>query len=234
MKDLDSKETFVSGGPDGSAPTSLARDVDRLVHKFRTPLNSLSLNADLLGSVSAAKPGKEALYARALKSLQLEVGRLDKIAGDFQRYVSVSALKPLSVSLNELITGALAEGGDGPKPEIVIPKTVTALQVDPRLFVSVLAELIKNARESGSDAAPRIEVSETGGVVVIDVTDQGTGIDLDPAERAFELFFSVKQGHLGFGLTFARRIARAHGGDITIAKTGKEGTTMRVTLPRRK
>lgn len=234
MKDRDSKETFVSGGPDGSAPTSLARDVDRLVHKFRTPLNSLSLNADLLGSVSAAKPGKEALYARALKSLQLEVGRLDKIAGDFQRYVSVSALKPLSVSLNELITGALAEGGDGPKPEIVIPKTVTALQVDPRLFVSVLAELIKNARESGSDAAPRIEVSETGGVVVIDVTDQGTGIDLDPAERAFELFFSVKQGHLGFGLTFARRIARAHGGDITIAKTGKEGTTMRVTLPRRK
>lgn len=234
LKDKDSKETFVSGGPDGAAPTSLARDVDRLVHKFRTPLNSLSLNADLLGSVSVAKPGKEALYARALKSLQTEVSRLDKIAGDFQRYVGASSLKLLGISLNELMTNALSEAGDGAKPEINAPKSVSPLQVDPRLFMSALAELIKNAREAGGEAAPRIDVTETASTVTIDVTDQGTGIDLDPAERAFELFFSVKQGHLGFGLTFARRIARAHGGDIVIAKTGKEGTTMRLTLPRKK
>lgn len=233
-KEMEARETFVSGGPDGAAPTSLVRDVDRLVHKFRTPLNSLSLNADLLGSVSTAKPGKEALYSRALKSLQTEVSRLDKIAGDFQRYVSVSSLKPLSISLNELITNALSEAGDGTKPEVIAPKSIAPLHVDPRMAVCALAELVKNAREAGGDSAPRIEVSESSGVVTIDVSDKGTGIDLDPAERAFELFFSVKQGHLGFGLTFARRIARAHGGDITIVRTGKDGTTVRLTLPRKR
>lgn len=224
---------FVSGGPDGSAPTSLARDVDRLVHKFRTPLNSLSLNADLLGSVSAAKPGKDALYARALKSLQTEVARLDKIAGDFQRYVGVFQLKTLKVSLSEILTNAIGEAGDGPKPEVIVPKSIASVEADPRLIVSALAELIRNAREAGGDGASKIEVSEVPGAVQIDVSDRGTGIELDPAERAFELFFSVKQGHLGFGLTYARRIARAHDGDIDIAKTGKEGTTMRLTLPRK-
>lgn len=229
----DSKETFVSGGPDGTAPTSLSRDVDRLVHKFRTPLNSLSLNADLLGSVSVAKPGKDALYARALKSLQTEVSRLDKIAGDFQRYVGVSQIKPLNISLTELLTNALGEAGDGVKPEVIAPKSIAPIEADPRLVVCALAELIKNAREAGGEGAPKIEVSEVDGVVQIDVSDRGTGIELDPTERAFELFFSVKQGHLGFGLTYARRIARAHDGDIVIAKTGKEGTTMRLTLPRK-
>lgn len=227
----ESRETFVSGGPDGSAPTSLTRDVDRLVHKFRTPLNSLSLNADLLASVSVAKPGKDALYGRALKSLQTEVSRLDKIAGDFQRYVGVSQLKPLNISFNELFNNALQEAGDGPKPEVIAPKSLQ-IEADPRLMVSALAELIKNARESGSDAAPKIEASETADAVNIDVMDRGTGIELDPAERAFELFFSVKQGHLGFGLTYARRIARAHGGDISIVKTGKDGTTMRLAIPK--
>lgn len=229
----ESKETFVSGGPDGSAPTSLSRDVDRLVHKFRTPLNSLSLNADLLGSVSLPKPGKDALYARALKSLQTEVSRLDKIAGDFQRYVGVFQLKTLKVSLSEILTNAIGEAGDGSKPEVIAPKSIPPVEADPRLIVSALAELIRNAREAGGEGATKIEVAEVPDAVQIDVIDRGTGIELDPAERAFELFFSVKQGHLGFGLTYARRIARAHGGDIVIATTGKGGTTMRLTLPRK-
>lgn len=227
----ESRETFVSGGPDGSAPTSLTRDVDRLVHKFRTPLNSLSLNADLLASVSLTKPGKDALYGRALKSLQTEVSRLDKIAGDFQRYVGASQLKPLRISFNELINNALQESGDGPKPDVTASRSLH-VEADPRLMVAALAELIKNARESGSDSAPRIEASETSDAVTIDVIDRGAGIELDPAERAFELFFSVKQGHLGFGLTYARRIARAHGGEISIVKTGKDGTTMRLSVPK--
>lgn len=230
------KEKFVSGGPDGTGPTSLSRDVDRLVHKFRTPLNSLSLNADLLGSVSVPKPGKEALHARALKSLQTEVGRLDRIAGDFQRYVGASQVKPLNMSISELLTNAMAEAGDGPKVEILAPKSPPMVEGDPRFLALALAELVKNAREAGGEngTAPKLEVKTAGDEVHIDVTDAGGGIELDPPDRAFELFFSVKQGHLGFGLTFARRIARAHDGDVTIVKSGKDGTTMRLSVPAKK
>lgn len=230
------KEKFISGGPDGTAPTSLSRDVDRLVHKFRTPLNSLSLNADLLGSVTVPKPGKEALYQRALKSLQTEVARLDRIAGDFQRYVGAAHLKPLTLSISELLTNAMTEAGDGPKLEIVTPKNPPSVEGDPRLLALALAELIKNAREAGNETTPsaKLEVKTAGEDVHIDVSDAGGGVELDPPDRAFELFFSVKQGHLGFGLTFARRIARAHEGDVTIVNTGKEGTTVRLSVPAKK
>ena len=232
MSRADQRERFVSGGPDGSEPTSLVRDVDRLVHKFRTPLNSLSLNADLLGSVSTPKQGKEPLYARALKSLQAEVQRLDRIAGDFQRYVAVGTPKPAKVSPAELIQNAVKELGDASqKPEVMLAKGLPGVDVDPRLVVAALAELLKNAVEAGGKSAPKVEVRSAKDTVEFLVSDSGGGIELDPPDRAFELFFSVKQGHLGFGLTYARRVARASGGDVFIDKTGATGTTVRLTLP---
>lgn len=232
MAKHEQRERFVSGGPDGAEPTSLVRDVDRLVHKFRTPLNSLSLNADLLGSVSTPKPGKEKLYDRALKSLQTEVQRLDKIAGDFQRYVSVGIPKPAKVSPAELVQNAIRELGDVPQaPEVVTGKNLPSVEADPRLVVGALTELLRNAVESGSKTPPRVEVRAAGDTVEFVITDAGTGVELDPPDRAFELFFSVKQGHLGFGLTYARRVARAFDGDVHLDKTGPEGTVVRFTLP---
>lgn len=228
------KEQFVSGGPDGTAPTSLSRDVDRLVHKFRTPLNSLSLNADLLGSVSTPKPGKEALHQRALKNLQTEVSRLDRIAGDFQRYVGVGQpSEPKPVPVGELVVAAIEEADAG-EVDVRGPESGLEALGDKKLLVSALAELLKNAQEAQGDEPIVLETRAKGDRVEIDVRDTGGGIELDPPDRAFELFFSTLQGHLGFGLTFARRIARAHDGDVSIVETGKEGTTVRLSVPRKR
>lgn len=229
------KDRFISGGPDGEAPTSLSRDVDRLVHKLRTPLNSLSLNADLIGTVSQPKAGKEALYGRALKSLQTEVTRLDTIAGDFQRYVGASIPKPTEVSIAELVTNAVAEASppEGRKIDVSSKLPSEKVLVDPILVGGAIAELILNGIECSDSSAVKVSAKVDGSSFVIDVVDDGPGIDFDPPDRVFELFMGSKQGHLGFGLTYARRVARIHGGEVTIANSGKEGTTLRLTVPMR-
>lgn len=229
---MSGRDRFISGGPDGDAPTSLTRDVDRLVHKLRTPLNSLSLNADLIASVSQPKAGKEALYNRSLKSLQTEVGRLDRIAGDFQRYVAAADPKPAPSNVADIVTGAVTEVREKSGREIesgdVPAATITA---DARLLTSAVVELLLNAVEASESGPVRVESRVAGGSFEVDVSDQAGGIEFQPPDRVFELFMGGRQGHLGFGLTYARRVARVHGGEVSIVRTGPEGTTVRMSVP---
>ncbi len=78
----------------------------------------------------------------------------------------------------------------------------------------------------------------TGRASAIDVTvtvrDFGAGMHERDVARAFVPFGSSKPGGTGFGLYIARRVARAvHGGDLTLASTLGEGTTVTMTLPLR-
>ncbi len=237
---MDANDRFLSGGPDKDGPTSLLRDVDRLVHKLRTPLNSLSLNADLLGSVSQAKSGKEALFARALKSLQTEVSRLDKIAGDFQRYVSVGLGEVEPIAMADVLRAAVAQAGESGEPrgigriETKFPDSLPTVIGDPPLLSQAVIELIHNALEVSDDGKVLVEAGIDGERVFVDVTDRGSGIEYDDPQKIFELFLGGKQGHLGFGLTYARRIARVHSGDLVLHKTAPGGATFRLTLPIKK
>ena len=234
---MDPKERFLSGGPEKDSPASLLRDVDRLVHKLRTPLNSLSLNADLLGSVSQAKPGKEALFARALKSLQTEVARLDKIAGDFQRYVSVGLGEPEPIPMADVLRTAIAQAGESGEPRGIaridpkFPESLPSVHGDPPLLAQALIELIHNAHEINEEGRVVVEAGADGSSVWVDVTDSGPGVEYDDPQKIFELFLGGKQGHLGFGLTYARRIARMHGGELDLRQTSPKGATFRLTLP---
>ncbi len=62
--------------------------------------------------------------------------------------------------------------------------------------------------------------------------DNGPGVPHELADDIFRPFVSGgRAGGAGLGLAIARDLVCAHGGDITIAETGKQGTTFRFTLP---
>jgi two-component system osmolarity sensor histidine kinase EnvZ len=65
--------------------------------------------------------------------------------------------------------------------------------------------------------------------VVID--DDGPGIPPDKREHVFRAFESTAQGGTGLGLTIARDIVRAHGGDIVLETSPLGGLRARVWLP---
>jgi two-component system, OmpR family, sensor kinase len=80
----------------------------------------------------------------------------------------------------------------------------------------------------GGDAAPR---------VVFEVRDLGVGMSAEDLRRAFTPFWRADAsrtrhtGGVGLGLPLARRIARAHGGELTLSSTPGRGTTARLELP---
>ncbi|WP_290706206.1 sensor histidine kinase, partial [Gordonia sp. UBA5067] len=84
----------------------------------------------------------------------------------------------------------------------------------------------------------RVSVAADAQIACVEVSDSGRGIAPEDLEHVFERFFRADpNGHAagtGIGLTIARSIARAHGGDLTAASEGTDrGATFSLTLPRR-
>jgi two-component system sensor histidine kinase AtoS len=97
-----------------------------------------------------------------------------------------------------------------------------------QLFLNLLLNAAQSLRE-GAEAG--VEFTEEQGRLCVSIWDQGQGIAPDVMDRIFEPFYSTSPEGTGLGLPIARRIARAHGGELQIDSTPGEGTITRVTLP---
>ena len=116
------------------------------------------------------------------------------------------------------------------------------LELDPMRMSQVLGNVVHNALQH-VEAGGRVTVAaseETGGGVVITVTDDGMGIDPADLPQLFDRFYHTDQsrsrgtGGRGLGLAIARAIVEAHQGTIAVTSDGPgQGTTVRFDLPKR-
>ncbi len=113
-----------------------------------------------------------------------------------------------------------------------------ALDCDPKLLRRALDNLLDNAAKySPGDQPVALRVQPNGKAIAFEVIDRGIGMTADELEHAGTPFWRAdgsrtrKTGGVGLGLALARRIARAHGGDVTLASKPGEGTTARLEVP---
>lgn len=117
-------------------------------------------------------------------------------------------------------------------------------EVDREGLEKVLFQLAVNARDampSGGrlviDARSGAGLSVAGASkkpshdVLIQVSDTGTGMNLDTQARMFEPFFSTKETNVGLGLTAVYGIVKQHGGTVEVDSRPGQGTVVRVWLP---
>jgi signal transduction histidine kinase len=105
---------------------------------------------------------------------------------------------------------------------------------------TALKNVIENSLKysEGQKKAVEIELSEDASSVRIHVRDHGIGIPHEERDRVFEPFYRVdksrtrKTGGYGLGLSLAREIMRAHGGDILIESRPRWGTRVSLVFPK--
>jgi len=109
--------------------------------------------------------------------------------------------------------------------------------VDARYFTRILLNLLSNAvKYNHAGGSVRVSLRAEEKAWALDIANTGAGIAPEHQARLFERFFradnsAAAPGH-GLGLSLSRELARAHGGDLTLASASVEWTVFRLTLPR--
>jgi signal transduction histidine kinase len=80
----------------------------------------------------------------------------------------------------------------------------------------------------------RIDIStrDAGGQLIIDIADDGPGIEPQARSRIFEAFYFQREGGIGLGLAVVQKIVADHGGQIEASESELGGALFRISLPR--
>ncbi len=116
---------------------------------------------------------------------------------------------------------------------LTLPPNPVLLQADAGQIEMVLLNLLKNAIEALTNSpAPtvQIEVTQTDGRTVIQIADNGPGIEPEAMERIFIPFFTTKKTGSGIGLSLSRQMMQLHGGQLKVESEAGKGSTFRLTF----
>lgn len=215
-----------------STTEQLRRDlVSDVAHELRSPLTNLRCLVD--AAADGVRPVDEALAA-----VDTQLDDLDRLVSDLETLARVEAgvlalarepLAPEPVARDLVRDEALTHAVDLRASDAARAATVHA---DPLRFRQVLRVLLRNA-----DAHAASRVSVTLDVVAdalrVEVADDGPGVSPEHAPRVFDRFYRADASRTGrgagLGLAIARRLARAHGGEVELVDPA--GAVFVVTWP---
>lgn len=220
--------------------------LDAIAHEFKTPLTSIKAAAGSLLSSSVLSPAEKPLEAaRELVSvIDQEADRLNVLVSDTIQTARIEAgvLQPKKreCSVEELLSRAIRElepRRDGRSFQVNLHSDLPPFSADADLIGLTLRLLLDNAIKY-SPPASSITISglRQQEQIVIRVHNDGTDIPPEERERIFEKFYRGPAGenHIpgaGMGLSVAREILRAHGGEIQVESEFGNGVTFTLILP---
>ena len=218
-------------------------------HELRTPLSKIREALALLSDGAVGKLDERQLrvvgIARA--ACEREV-RLVTTLLDFSRLRAGTPLRRQEgSSIDEAIETAVEEERSDARArriDVVLEREgeAPAAAFDPPMVERAVANLIRNAVSvSSSGATVRVErrlIERDGSVTAhVRVSDQGPGVPSDVRDTIFRPFVtravehSPKSVGVGLGLSLAREVALAHGGDLVLDESVTSGASFVLTLP---
>ncbi|MEA3211044.1 MAG: two-component system, OmpR family, sensor kinase [Chthoniobacter sp.] len=208
-------------------------------HELKTPLTILRTSIeDLLDS-----PTLSANDRRAVAGLLEQTRRLSSITESLLLLSRADAgrlkLDLAEADVCEIVTACSEDTAiiceeRGITIDMKLPSVLHAA-VDTGRLSQILLNLLDNAVKYNRDGGEvKIDVAAIDGGIAISVANTGPGISPSAIPHLFERFFRVNPtpdtpGH-GLGLSLARELARAHGGDVTLERSDDEWTVFRVFI----
>ncbi len=218
--------------------------VATVAHEFRTPLTSLRMALHLV-TEGVAGPVTEK-QADLLFAAREDCERLQGIVDDLLDLSRIQAgqlqLEIRRVPAEALVDAALdvqrsAAEERGVRLTKQVALDVEPVDVDPDRLGLVLGNLVGNGvKYSPPGGEVTVRVSREAQGVRFEVRDTGAGIAPEQQARIFEKFYRAPgspSGGAGLGLSIAKDIVQAHGGDIGVASAPGQGSTFWFTVPRR-
>jgi signal transduction histidine kinase len=217
------------------------RLVADIAHELRTPL------AVLQAEIEALQDGVTQATPERFASLHEEARLLARLVDDL-RMLSLADSGQLLLERREEDLAGIAERAAAAvaaqarvkdvRLDLALQDSLPRVALDSDRIAQVLRNLLSNAlRHTPSGGRVALALRAEDDRAVVEVSDTGAGIPPEALPHVFDRFYradpsrSRATGGSGLGLAIARQLVRAHGGDITVQSTPRDGTTFRFWLP---
>ena len=215
---------------------ALGRLTASIAHEIRNPLSSIGHAADLIreGGPNADRAGDE----RLLKIISDNVHRLDRMVQEVLYLNRRDRAQPEAIDPATWLANFAHQFCDGEKiPEDAIDlqvRTSQRISFDKQHLDQVLWNLVRNAWRHGRKRAGSVRVmvsaSQTPGLLMLDVFDDGPGVAPEAKPHLFEPFFTTDAQGTGLGLYIARELSEGNGARIEYVEGPEAEGHFRVTL----
>ncbi|EKV29157.1 Sensor histidine kinase [Caenispirillum salinarum AK4] len=200
--------------------------VSKISHDLKGVLSAALLESDRL-EASAADPEVKHVTSGIARALDRAV----ELCTRTLRFAKEGPpeVRPGRVDLPALIEDS-ATTAPGVAVSVAMPEGL-AVRADPGQLSRVFDNLLRNAVEAGAKTVT-VSAWARGDRAEVEVADDGSGLPAKARENLFQPFSgSARAGGTGLGLPLSREILRALRGDLTLARTGADGTVFRLVLP---
>src|SRR6201988_2040238 len=224
------------------------REIDRLKsefiatasHELRTPLTSVQMGVHLL--LEGALGELTDQQNEVLQACRQDCERLDKLMRDLLDLSKIEAGESqpqlAGISAKDLLTSAINElrpqvEAKGLELKVAIPVDFPLVSVDRLQIERVISNLVINALRHTKNGEITISAEQRDNHVVISVADTGSGIPTEYLPQFFDKFVQVPDaptGGAGLGLTIAKSIVEAPGGQISVQSQVGRGSSFTFTL----
>jgi two-component system nitrogen regulation sensor histidine kinase NtrY len=210
----------------------------QVAHEIKNPLTPMKLSIQhLQRSAAVNSENLEERIKRTADILIEQIETLSNIATAFSSFAKLPSKKLQKLDLLPILRNAVDLYSHSLSVKLKISSNLEKAEVigDKDQLLRVFNNVIKNAVQATEDIEKsKIEVSiETSNLVfLIDIYDNGIGIDKEQADRIFEPNFTTKSSGTGLGLAMTKSIIDHMNGTITFTSVDKEGTTFHIELPK--
>jgi len=206
-----------------------------IAHEVRNPLSSIKMSLQILEK--RINPTGNDL--KRFKIAEKEVEHLEELVNNILVFAKPMEPKKAPADLVRVLEHALAMAEKGIVDKQIELRTEFAdtltVNVDASMMGEAFLNIIRNAveavRERGHISIALFRTDENQQSIVVEIKDDGCGIDEADMPHVFNPFFTMKKYGTGLGLSQVKKIIDLHQGTIDITSKLNEGTTVRVSLP---
>ena len=208
----------------------LGRFAAQMAHDVKNPL------AAVLGAARLAED--TAVDDEQRRFLGIVVDQANRIAAIVDKYGRMARIEPVlePTNVGDIVRrAASAQALASPAVRFSVDVAGDDLPLAP-VDRDLLAGAVENVVRNAMDAMPgggsiALSVARREDYVVLRVEDDGEGMDPRRAASAFDDFYTTKAHGSGLGLAFVRRVAQAHGGEVTLTSRLGVGTVVELRIP---
>ncbi|WP_245678073.1 sensor histidine kinase [Chondromyces crocatus] len=219
---------------------SLGQIAAGVIHELNNPLTSILAYTDYLHR-KGVRTGLDAADLERLSRIHEAATRIQRFSRDLTTYARPSLERPIPLAIHDVIDRALLfcehvleqSGVVVLKRFGEIPLVLGVHEQLTQVFVNLFTNAAQALRSRGSTLEISTRLAESGEFVVIEVSDDGSGVEADHLPHIFDPFFTTRTDGTGtgLGLSIVRNIIHAHGGHVRASAQTPHGMSFALELP---